>query len=100
MLWYDFRLKVFSNTSTQNLYKYKFCVEVFEKTLSRTKMIDHSFERKFYGAYNTLCKKCCARVECTKRAHKVLKWDFHYDAIYQSVRKLHHSIFCRFLKNC
>ena len=30
---------------------------------------------------------------CTKRAHKVLKWDFHYDAIYQSVGKLHHSIF-------
>ena len=23
-------------------------------------------------------------------AHKVLKWDFYYDAIYQSVRKLHH----------
>ena len=36
----------------------------------------------------------------TKRAHKVLKWDFHYDAIYQSVRKLHHSIFSRFLKCC
>ena len=28
----------------------------------------------------------------TKRAHKVLKWDFPYDAVYQSVRKLHHSI--------
>ena len=36
----------------------------------------------------------------TKRAHKVLKWDFHYDAIYQSVRKLHHSIFSHFLKYC
>ena len=36
----------------------------------------------------------------TKRAHKFLKWDFHYDAIYQSVRKLHHSIFSRFLNYC
>ena len=35
---------------------------------------------------------------CTKRAHKVLKWDFHYDAIYQSVRKLHHSIFLPLFK--
>ena len=35
---------------------------------------------------------------CTKRAHKVLKLDFHYDAIYQSVRKLHHSIFLPFIK--
>ena len=42
---------------------YKFCVEVFEKTLGRTKMIDYSFEKKFYGAYYTLCKKCCARVQ-------------------------------------
>ena len=36
----------------------------------------------------------------TKRAHKVLKWAFHYDAIYQSVRSLHHSIFSHFLKYC
>ena len=36
----------------------------------------------------------------TKCVHKVLKWDFHYDAIYQSVRKLHHSIFSHFLKYC
>ena len=26
------------------------CVEVFEKTIKRTDMIDHSFEKKFYGA--------------------------------------------------
>ena len=26
---------------------YKICVEVFEKTISRTEMIDHSFEKKF-----------------------------------------------------
>ena len=25
---------------------YKICVEVFKKTVSRTEMIDHSFERK------------------------------------------------------
>ena len=31
------------------------CVEVFEKTIRRTEMIDHSFERKFYGAWNRLC---------------------------------------------
>ena len=32
------------------------CVEVFEKTIRRTEMIDHSFERKFYGAWNRLLK--------------------------------------------
>ena len=26
------------------MYIYNFCVEVFEKTISRTEMIDHSFE--------------------------------------------------------
>ena len=52
---------------------YKLCVEVFEKTLSRTKMIDHSFERKFYGAYYTLCKNAVRGFSRTKRAHKVLK---------------------------
>ena len=36
------------------------CVEVFEQTISRTEMIDHSFERKFYGAWNML--KVSARV--------------------------------------
>ena len=34
---------------------YKICVEVFEKTVSRTEMIDHSFERKFYEACHRLC---------------------------------------------
>ena len=29
-----------------------FCVEVFERTISRREMIDHSFERKFYGAWH------------------------------------------------
>ena len=28
-----------------NIYIYNFCVEVFEKTISHTEMIDHSFER-------------------------------------------------------
>ena len=31
--------------SKYNIYIYNFCVEVFEKTISRTEMIDHSFER-------------------------------------------------------
>ena len=31
------------------------CVEVFEKTIRGTEMIDHSFERKFYGVWNRLC---------------------------------------------
>ena len=34
---------------------YKICVEVFGKTVSRTEMIDHSFERKFYVACHRLC---------------------------------------------
>ena len=37
-------------------------------------------------------KMLCAG-SVTQPAHKVLKWDFYYDAIYQSARKLHHSIF-------
>ena len=67
---------------------YKFCVEVSEKTLNRTKMIDHSFEGKFYGTYYTLCKNIVREFSHTKRVHKVLKWNFHYDAIYQSVLSL------------
>ena len=39
---------------------HKFCVEAFEETLSRTKIIHDSFERKFYGAYYTLCKNVVA----------------------------------------
>ena len=31
------------------------CVEVFEKTIRGTEMIDHSFEKKFYGVWNRLC---------------------------------------------
>ena len=31
------------------------CVEVFGKTIRRTEMIDHSFERKLNGAWNRLC---------------------------------------------
>ena len=34
---------------------YKICVEVFEKTISRTETIDNSFERKFYEACHRLC---------------------------------------------
>ena len=37
------------------IYIYQNCVEVFEKTITRTEMIDHSFERKYYGAWNRLC---------------------------------------------
>ena len=39
---------------------YSFCVEVFEKTINRTEMIDPSFERKFYGACYRLYKILCA----------------------------------------
>ena len=35
---------------------YNFCVEVFEKTISRTEMIDHSFENKFNEACYRLFK--------------------------------------------
>ena len=34
---------------------YNFCVEVFEKTISRTEMIDHSFESYFNGVCYRLC---------------------------------------------
>ena len=38
-----------------NIYIDNFCVEVFEKTISRTYVIDHSFERKFNGVCFRLC---------------------------------------------
>ena len=40
-----------------SLYIYidQICVEVFGKTIRRTEMIDHSFERKLNGAWNRLC---------------------------------------------
>ena len=34
---------------------YKYIVEVLGKTIRRTEMIDHSFERKLYGAYYRQC---------------------------------------------
>ena len=37
-----------------------FCVEVFEKTISRTEMIDHSFERWYNGVCYRLYKIFCA----------------------------------------
>ena len=45
---------------------YNFCVEVFEKNISRTEMIDHSFERYYNGVCYRLYKNivrgyCCAR---------------------------------------
>ena len=64
---------------------YHFCVEVFEKTISRKELIDHSFESKFYGVCYRLCKNVLRGFSCALRAHKFLKWDFCYDAVYQSL---------------
>ena len=50
-----------------------FCVEVFEKTISRTEMIDHSFERIFYGTCYRLCKNDMRGFSCALSARKVLK---------------------------
>ena len=33
-------------------------------------------------------------------AHKVLKWDFYYDAIYETLRKLYHSMYYPFFHYC
>ena len=71
---------------------YRICVEVFEKTIRRTEIIDHLFERKFYGAWNRLYKNIVREFNRALRAHKVLKLNFYYDTIYQSLRKLHNSI--------
>ena len=46
-------------------------------------MINHSFEMKFYGAYYTLCRNVVRGFSRAQRAHKVLKWDFYYDTIYE-----------------
>ena len=51
---------------------YKICVEVFEKTISRTEMIDHSFKRKFYGACHRLCQKLMRGLGHAQHARKVL----------------------------
>ena len=40
---------------THLLYIDQICVEVFRKTIRRTEMIEHSFERKLNGAWNRLC---------------------------------------------
>ena len=47
-------------------------------------MINHSFERKFYGAYYTICENVVRGFSRAQRARKVLQCDFYYDAIYQS----------------
>ena len=60
---------------------YKICVEVFEKSISRTEMINHYFERKFYEACHRLCKKLVHGFTCAQRARKVLKLQFYYDAV-------------------
>ena len=39
-----------------HIYIDQICVKVFEKTIRRTEIIDHLFERKFYGAWNRLYK--------------------------------------------
>ena len=63
-------------------------------------MINHSFERKFYRAYFTLCKNIVRGFSRARHAHKVLKWDFYYDAIYESLRKLYHSMHYPFFHYC
>ena len=34
------------------IYIDQICIEVFEKTIKRTEIIDHLFERKFYKTWN------------------------------------------------
>ena len=75
-----------------DIYIDQICVEVFEKTIRRTEMINHPFERKFYGAWNRLYKKFARRPGRARYARKVLKLQFYYDAVYQSLRKLYQSI--------
>ena len=52
------------------LYIDQICVEVFEKTIRRTEIIDHLFERKFYehgiGYIKMLCTGLVARSARTK----------------------------------
>ena len=49
-------------------------VEVFGKTVRRTEMIDHSFERKFDGVWNRLCQKLVRGLSRSQRARKVLNF--------------------------
>ena len=66
---------------------------MFVKTINRKELIDPSFESKFYGAWYRLCKNVLCGLNRALRAHKVLKWEFGYDAVYQSLQKLQHIIF-------
>ena len=47
---------------------YNFCVEVFEKTINRTKMIDPSFERYNNGVCYRLYKNIVRGYCCERRA--------------------------------
>ena len=42
------------------------CVEVFEKTIRRTEMIDHSFERKFHIGYVKINARARSRTACAQ----------------------------------
>ena len=57
------------------MYTYNFCVEVFEKTISPTEIIDHSFERYYNGVCYRLCKNVL-RGYCTRGARlKYKNWN-------------------------
>ena len=73
---------------------------MFEETISCTEMIDPSFERKFYGVCYRLYKNIVRGFNRAQCAHKVLKWDFYQDAIYQSLRKSYSRIYYPFFHYC
>ena len=47
-------------------------------------LIDHSFERKLYEAWNRLCQKLARGFGCAYCARKFLKLEFYYDAMYST----------------
>ena len=79
---------------------YKFCVEVFEKTLSRAKIIDHSFERKFYGRIIRYSKMFCAVSVARNARIKFYNGSFTMMLFTNLYENYTIAFFSRCLKNC
>ena len=73
---------------------------MFEKTISRTEMIDHSFESKNYGACYRLCENVVCGYSRAQRALKLLKLRLSNQPINQLLQKLYQSIFEAFCNFC
>ena len=47
---YRLNIYIYTGYTSVKCIRYKYIVDVLRKPIRRIEMIDHSFERKFYGA--------------------------------------------------